>query len=212
MAQFKLQFPDNLTYDELKNAILERLLYYSEDIELYLVSTANARFVIYLVATENSEKENRIKSHLTGVLNQYVDTVEIIPLNGFIHNDLKKDNEKIPEKRNIFIVERHLDKTNWFLKEKRFVSSVPVISFYSFKGGLGRTTALVLSAIHVARQGKRVVLVDFDLEAPGLSSLFLYDFPEFSAINGVVDFFINLKVNKNNIEKLWLGKSIMKSS
>jgi MinD-like ATPase involved in chromosome partitioning or flagellar assembly len=42
------------------------------------------------------------------------------------------------------------------------------IVFYSYKGGVGRTTALVHTAFHLARRGKRVVLVDMDVEAPGL--------------------------------------------
>lgn len=42
------------------------------------------------------------------------------------------------------------------------------IVFYSYKGGVGRTTALVHTAFHLARSGQRVVVVDMDVEAPGL--------------------------------------------
>ncbi len=45
------------------------------------------------------------------------------------------------------------------------------IVFYSYKGGVGRTTALIQTAFQLARQGKRVVLVDMDVEAPGLQAL-----------------------------------------
>lgn len=44
------------------------------------------------------------------------------------------------------------------------------VTFYSYKGGVGRTMALVNVAYMLAKAGKRVLLVDFDLEAPGLSS------------------------------------------
>jgi len=47
-----------------------------------------------------------------------------------------------------------------------------IVSFYSFKGGVGRTTALAAVALQLARSGQRVVLLDFDLEAPGLGSVF----------------------------------------
>jgi MinD-like ATPase involved in chromosome partitioning or flagellar assembly len=47
---------------------------------------------------------------------------------------------------------------------------VYVITFYSFKGGVGRTFALVNVAAELARRGRRVLLVDFDLEAPGLET------------------------------------------
>lgn len=45
-----------------------------------------------------------------------------------------------------------------------------VTTFYSFKGGVGRTLALVNCAFELAQHGKRVLLVDFDLEAPGIST------------------------------------------
>ena len=47
----------------------------------------------------------------------------------------------------------------------------PVISFYSFKGGVGRTTAVAAVAINAARSGKQVLVLDFDLEAPGVGSI-----------------------------------------
>jgi MinD-like ATPase involved in chromosome partitioning or flagellar assembly len=47
-----------------------------------------------------------------------------------------------------------------------------IVSFYSFKGGVGRTTTMGIVARHLARQGSRVVVVDLDLEAPGLGRLF----------------------------------------
>lgn len=43
-----------------------------------------------------------------------------------------------------------------------------VVTFYSFKGGVGRTLALANVGLQLARTGRRVLLVDFDLEAPGL--------------------------------------------
>lgn len=45
------------------------------------------------------------------------------------------------------------------------------IVFYSYKGGVGRTTALVHTAFHLARAGMRVVIADMDVEAPGLHAL-----------------------------------------
>lgn len=50
-----------------------------------------------------------------------------------------------------------------------------VVTFYSFKGGVGRSTALGLVAGILATRNRRVVMVDFDLEAPGISILFRSD-------------------------------------
>jgi hypothetical protein len=44
------------------------------------------------------------------------------------------------------------------------------VTFYSYRGGTGRTTALVNVAADLARRGRKVLLIDFNLDAPGLSS------------------------------------------
>ncbi|PWI13931.1 ATP/GTP-binding protein [Streptomyces sp. Act143] len=50
-----------------------------------------------------------------------------------------------------------------------------IVTFYSYKGGVGRSFALANTAVVLARWGYRVLCVDWDLEAPGLS----YYFDEF---------------------------------
>lgn len=45
-------------------------------------------------------------------------------------------------------------------------------TFYSLRGGVGRSTALAITARLLAEQGLKVVCLDMDLEAPGLASLF----------------------------------------
>lgn len=47
-----------------------------------------------------------------------------------------------------------------------------IITFYSFKGGVGRTMALANVAVLLAQQGSRVLMIDWDLEAPGLERYF----------------------------------------
>ncbi len=62
-----------------------------------------------------------------------------------------------------------------------------VVTFYSFKGGVGRTMALVNVAFQLAKQGRRVLVVDLDLEAPGLTTFDALK-PPTSANRGFVDF------------------------
>jgi cellulose biosynthesis protein BcsQ len=47
-----------------------------------------------------------------------------------------------------------------------------IYTFYSFKGGVGRTMALANMGFLAALNGKRVLLMDWDLEAPGLAYYF----------------------------------------
>lgn len=52
-----------------------------------------------------------------------------------------------------------------------------VVSFYSYKGGVGRTATLLNTAWYMALRGRRIALLDLDLEAPGLSSAYLLQDP-----------------------------------
>ena len=69
----------------------------------------------------------------------------------------------------------------------------PIVSFYSYKGGVGRSTAMASVAIQCARAGKRVLTVDFDLEAPGLASIFPPP-SKFPPEVGILDFLIEYPV------------------
>jgi cellulose biosynthesis protein BcsQ len=53
--------------------------------------------------------------------------------------------------------------------EDGFPGGVQVAAFHSFKGGVGRTVHAVAFADLLAQRGRRVLLVDADLEAPGIS-------------------------------------------
>jgi cellulose biosynthesis protein BcsQ len=62
------------------------------------------------------------------------------------------------------------------------------ITFYSYKGGVGRTLALSNLAMYLYHLGFKVCLIDFDLEAPGIP----YKFPTLIKTedinNGLVDY------------------------
>jgi MinD-like ATPase involved in chromosome partitioning or flagellar assembly/predicted acylesterase/phospholipase RssA len=65
-----------------------------------------------------------------------------------------------------------------------------IITFYSYKGGTGRSMALANVAWILASAGERVLVIDWDLEAPGLHRYwrpFLLD-PDLRVSEGVIDF------------------------
>nr|WP_240807254.1 AAA family ATPase [Polyangium spumosum] len=71
----------------------------------------------------------------------------------------------------------------------------PIVVFYSFKGGVGRTTALAAFAIQRAREGERVLVIDMDLDAPGAGTLLAPDPKDLpggddDASRGVVDYLL----------------------
>jgi MinD-like ATPase involved in chromosome partitioning or flagellar assembly len=64
-----------------------------------------------------------------------------------------------------------------------------IITFYSYKGGTGRSMALANIAWMLASAGRRVLTIDWDLEAPGLHRYFrpfLID-EELTATDGLMD-------------------------
>jgi hypothetical protein len=65
-----------------------------------------------------------------------------------------------------------------------------IVTFYSYKGGTGRSMAVANAAWILASQGERVLVIDWDLEAPGLHRYFapfVLD-RELTASPGIIDF------------------------
>ncbi len=80
----------------------------------------------------------------------------------------------------------------------------PVITFYSYKGGVGRTTTMISYALHLAAdKGKKVAIVDCDLEAPGYLNFFnLSEHPELKdgRKNGLVEFLCDIQFADKSID------------
>lgn len=69
------------------------------------------------------------------------------------------------------------------------------IAFYSYKGGVGRTLALANIAMRLADFGKKVILLDLDLEAPGLHTKFSNFQRDRKIEIGIVDYIYEYAVN-----------------
>ena len=54
-----------------------------------------------------------------------------------------------------------------------------IYTFYSYKGGVGRSMAMANVAECFCQQGLDVLMIDWDLEAPGLESFFYDPEPEY---------------------------------
>jgi cellulose biosynthesis protein BcsQ len=66
-----------------------------------------------------------------------------------------------------------------------------IYTFYSFKGGVGRSMALANAAALLAKWGYSVLVVDWDVEAPGMERFFAHDNPGIERLRadkpGIVD-------------------------
>jgi len=112
------------------------------------------------------------------------------------------DDESVPR---WYILERHIAKQAW---TNQNIGTPPwpesvvyekhkpaIVSFFSFKGGAGRTSTLVATALTLARNGHRVAIVDLDLEAPGLATIFS---PDESNNLGVIDYLLEKKIQEKD--------------
>lgn len=72
----------------------------------------------------------------------------------------------------------------------------PRVVFFSIKGGVGRSTAMAMSAWSLAQAGKRVMVLDMDLESPGLSSALLP--AERRPAYGITDWLVEDLVNNGD--------------
>jgi cellulose biosynthesis protein BcsQ len=80
----------------------------------------------------------------------------------------------------------------------------PVVTFYSYKGGMGRSTTLVAYAMYCAiHEKKKVVILDCDFEAPGYLNFFnLSNNPRLLSgeVNGIVEYLLDADFEGENID------------
>lgn len=97
---------------------------------------------------------------------------------------------------NVWVVDRMATEADW-TRIKPETGSVPRVVFFSIKGGVGRSTALAATAWRLAEEGKRVLVLDLDLESPGLSSALLPS--ERQPMYGITDWLIEDLVGNGEV-------------
>lgn len=97
---------------------------------------------------------------------------------------------------------RNISYINW--NRKSNISQIKnVISGYSFKGGMGRSTTLAYLAYFYYLIGKKVVVIDSDFEAPGITSMF-FEEEKRNKKAGVLDYLIDLNIETPEIKNYYL--------
>lgn len=99
------------------------------------------------------------------------------------------DRIRVPDAHNVWLVDRLLTNQDWLRASLVEHSPLPTAVAFSIKGGVGRTTAFALWAWSLARAGKNIVLVDLDLEAPGVAGLLLDEdrLPDYGLVDWLVE-------------------------
>ncbi|MFA5920225.1 MAG: AAA family ATPase [Methylococcaceae bacterium] len=90
--------------------------------------------------------------------------------------------------KTVRLLNRQVTGQDWDSHEEPHKITNPRLVFFGIKGGVGRSTALAILAHKLANSGKKVLLIDLDLESPGLSGMLL---PEDRLADfGIVDWLI----------------------
>lgn len=87
----------------------------------------------------------------------------------------------------VFLIDRMVTNQDWLREPLSLEPPVPTAVAFSVKGGVGRSTALAMLAWYLARQGKRVLVVDLDLEAPGIGSMLTNELSKFGLIDWLTE-------------------------
>lgn len=105
------------------------------------------------------------------------------------------------------LIERRVVGQDWLRPPLEPIPNLPpIVVFASHKGGVGRSTALAVSAAALSRASYNLLVVDLDLEAPGLGSMLLSEPPRF----GTLDYFVESSLQK--VEDAFLDELIATSS
>jgi Cdc6-like AAA superfamily ATPase len=202
-----------LHFDNIKSIVLNNVTLYEEydDSNFFIIRDVFGRISVYI---EDPNNRNEIPEKMFDVFvdllgEPWLNTIETVEKDSSLLSRIKESTTSVLSFKNVFYGERHLTRLNWFRKKPKLLNEKnnkpKIITFYSFKGGVGRTTSMVMTALQLTRQGKKVVLIDFDLEAPGLSTLLV---PEQLPDYGVVDYLLERQIYSNTSVKLDIDEYI----
>ncbi len=185
-------------FDEVKSRAIECITKQKTGTaQYYIIRDVFGKIAVYVMG-ETDAKIERLKQALTGAIGEkWLGQVISLTEDSILYPEIC--NSTIELENSIFFGERPLVKKSWSrTKTDKRRGTAKVITFYSYKGGVGRTTTLALTALQMARAGKRVVTVDFDLEAPGLATVLRPEgaYPEY----GLIDFLVEYDKQENNLD------------
>jgi hypothetical protein len=154
---------------------------------------ALGRLAFFSRAELDDSKVSRIQERVVSELGPYARTDRAIAgINDFGTLNVLEDTSSIRVMvagQYIRLVDRRLVGGDWLRAPASAPPPPPRFVFASLKGGVGRTTAISAVAAELAGKGRRVLVVDLDMEAPGLGAVLLDrdTLPQFGTIDALVE-------------------------
>lgn len=207
----------------IKLKIMIKILEYSKKIESLLKREESAvemykifirinfSIDVYVVSKDENEFDKNYFKHALEIFlgKDEVDSIRVVfvvcshnDIHDGIYGNIFKNSNTIDEgsrfRLKSMLAPRNKEKLN---------KTVPVVTFYSYKGGMGRTTTMISYAIDLAlKKNKKVFIIDCDLEAPGYLNFFdlsQHEPLKNGRVNGLVEFLCDLQFYSNT-EKISL--------
>jgi CobQ/CobB/MinD/ParA nucleotide binding domain len=155
-------------------------------------TTGRLCFLSPQVAPSDAER-NRIDVMLIGALGGYAraDRVTAFGDEPAVQR-LLEDSEAFPMQigdLNFRLLDKRIVGSAWVNSPAEKMTVPPRIVFASLKGGVGRSTALAVTAADLSRRNRNILVIDLDLEAPGLGDMLLDEerMPRYGTVDYLVE-------------------------
>jgi hypothetical protein len=137
------------------------------------------------------EVSNRLSPHVKEVsqIFMFEEDPKRLMKSGCAFGLFDRNGQVLPD---VYVMDRLAQEATWESIEDISPTS-PRVVYYSINGGVERTNTVMISALSLAKEGKRVMVIDLDFESPGFSSFFLdqNDQPAFGIIDWLVEDLVN---------------------
>ena len=176
-------------------SFLDSLIEKQEIYKYRIYLNLNTTISVDIVADENDKIKNQIEtSGLVDIsIDEWIDKDEY-ESDEYYKKLFEKKIDKEHRRRLINLIDN---------SEHNKKSDVPVVTFYSYKGGVGRTTSLITFANYYAyHHKKKVVILDFDFEAPGFTNYFDFSLDVLENKNGVLEYILDKEASQEKPDLL----------
>lgn len=166
----------NDAYQRAEDALVDWINRKREVRRILLVKDVLAmlRVVLWCPKRTLESSSNEIDSMLSELCSDYW-SKSVVPGQSGDHpdkawqDDAWEQGRSLANTNKLRILEKHLTKSGWFEAPtvppwaSRAKTDPVIVLFYSFKGGVGRSTALAATALNLANIGDRVAVLDADI-------------------------------------------------
>ncbi len=186
------------TFDQILPAVSDILGTHREEIQSLDWLTINRDLYgrVRFIVSESVEREESVRTSIETIYRELAEQIgpHAYPVSSGILYEASRDTVCMGAASylldgfdRVWVVDRLATESNWASIAPE-AQGVPRVVFFSIKGGVGRSTALAATAWKLAQLGKRVLVLDLDLESPGLSSSLLP--PERQPTYGITDWLV----------------------